>query len=83
MNAKDIAQLGLHAGQRVDLTSHHKGQTRQARSFVVVPYPIPRRCAATYFPETNVLVPIDRVADGSRTPVSKFVPITVTKSERG
>ncbi|MCY7374547.1 MAG: hypothetical protein LH472_01060, partial [Pyrinomonadaceae bacterium] len=44
---------------------------------IVVPYDIPRRQAATYFPETNVLVPIGSVADKSHTPVSKFVIITI------
>jgi hypothetical protein len=42
-----------------------------------VPYDIPRRCAAAYFPEANVLVPIDSVATKSNTPASKFVPITI------
>ena len=52
-------------------------RTRVARRFVVVAYPIPRRCAATYFPEANVLVPIDSVAERSNTPTSKYVIITV------
>jgi hypothetical protein len=37
-------------------------------------------CAATYFPETNVLVPIDSVAEVSNTPTSKYVVITVAAS---
>ena len=49
-----------------------------ARQFVVVPYDIPRRCAATYFPEANVLVPLRSVAEKSRTPTSKSVIITVS-----
>jgi hypothetical protein len=53
-----------------------------ARHFIVVKFPIPRRCAATYYPETNVLVPIGSVAQRSNTPTSKFVIITVAKSER-
>ena len=48
-----------------------------ARNFVVVPYSIPRRCAATYFPETNVLVPVRSVAEKSNTPVSKSVVISI------
>jgi len=34
-----------------------------ARHFQIAPYPIVRGCAATYFPEGNVLVPIDSVAE--------------------
>jgi anaerobic selenocysteine-containing dehydrogenase len=78
MNADDIRELGLSAGQAVDLTSYFHGQTRVARHFLVVPYDIPRRCAATYFPETNVLVPLDSVAEMSNTPTSKYIVIRVT-----
>jgi molybdopterin-dependent oxidoreductase alpha subunit len=78
LNAEDMRELGLHERQVVDLTSHFNGETRVARRFLVVPYDIPRRCAATYFPETNVLVPIDSVAEKSLTPTSKYVLTRVT-----
>ena len=77
LNPQDIAEFGWSAGQVVDLTSHFEDGERHAKHFIVVPYDIPRRQAATYFPETNVLIPIGSVADRSGTPVSKFVIITV------
>ena len=77
LNPDDIAEAGLRAGQAVDLSSRFEGETRTARRFVVVSYPIPRRCAATYFPEANVLVPIGHYAERSRTPASKSVVITI------
>jgi molybdopterin-dependent oxidoreductase alpha subunit len=80
MNEADVAELGLQPGQVVDLTGHHDGQTRVARRFIVLAYPIPRRCAATYYPEANVLVPITSVAERSNTPTSKFVIVTVSPS---
>jgi len=80
MHPEDIRALGLSEGQPVDLTSHFQGETRVARHFRVVPYRIPRRCAATYFPETNVLVPLDDFAEKSRTPASKSVVISVAPS---
>jgi molybdopterin-dependent oxidoreductase alpha subunit len=80
LNPEDMKALGLSEGQVVDLTSHFRGETRVARRFVVVPYRIPRKCAATYFPETNVLVPIDNFAEKSRTPASKSVVISVAPS---
>jgi anaerobic selenocysteine-containing dehydrogenase len=83
MNADDIREQGLAAGQAVDLTSYFQGQTRCARRFFVVPYNIPRRCAATYFPETNVLVPIGSVAETSNTPTSKSIVIRVTPCAAG
>ena len=81
LNPEDVREQGLSAGQVVDLFSHFDGEERTARRFIVVPYRIPRRCAATYFPETNVLVPVAHVADKSNTPASKSVRITVRASD--
>ena len=77
LNAEDIAAAGLQARQVVDLVSHFEGEERIARRFVIVPYDIPRRCAATYFPEANVLVPVRSVALKSNTPASKSVVISI------
>lgn len=77
LNEQDIADAGLSAGQVVDLVSHFEGEERIAHRFLVVPYSIPRRCAATYFPEANVLVPIGSVALKSNTPASKSVVISI------
>ena len=77
LNQDDIAAAGLHARQVVDLISHFEGEERVARGFVVMPYDIPRRCAATYFPEANVLVPVRSVAEKSNTPASKSVVISI------
>jgi anaerobic selenocysteine-containing dehydrogenase len=80
LNQDDMALLHLTKGQMVDLVSHFEGEERIARNFVVVPYSIPRHCAATYFPETNVLVPVRSVAEKSNTPVSKSVVISIRPS---
>jgi molybdopterin-dependent oxidoreductase alpha subunit len=77
LNEEDIAAAGLQARQVVDLVSHFEGEQRIARRFTVVPYDIPRRCAATYFPEANVLVPVRSVALKSNTPASKSVVISI------
>jgi molybdopterin-dependent oxidoreductase alpha subunit len=82
MNSEDIRAAGLVGGDVVDLQSHFKGEVRIARRFIVVEYEIPTGCCATYFPETNVLVPIGSTADGSNTPTSKFVVITVSRHEK-
>ena len=79
MNPDDAEEAGLTQGQVVDLTSHFgDGEKRHARHFQIAPYPIARGCTATYFPEGNVLVPIDSVAERSNTPTSKFVVISIT-----
>src|SRR5204863_7034811 len=77
LNADDIRLSRLEGGQLVDLISRLNGEERIARAFRIVPYSIPRRCAATYFPEANVLVPIDHFADKSHTPASKSVVISI------
>ena len=81
MNAEDIQARGLAAGDKVDITSNFRGVKRVAPLFVVVEYEIPKGCAATYFPETNVLVAVNDVADKSNTPVSKSVKIRVALHE--
>lgn len=81
MNEEDIKEAGLQQGQLVDLTSHFgDDEQRCARHFLVAPYQIPRGCTATYFPETNVLVPVNSVADRCNTPTSKFVIISIVPS---
>lgn len=77
MNTADINERNLQAGQAVDITSHFSDGERHAEKFTVVPYPIPLRCTATYFPETNVLVPVGSVAEKSNCPTSKLVIVTV------
>lgn len=79
LNEEDMLARGLKQGDIVDLSSHYNGIERIAHKFVVVPYSIPRGCAATYYPETNVLVPIDSTAVKSNTPVSKLVVIRLKK----
>jgi len=73
----DAAALGLAAGARVTLTSHHRGRQRTAPGFMVVPYDLPRGNVATYFPEANPLVPLEAWAEGSRTPASKSVVVSL------
>jgi molybdopterin-dependent oxidoreductase alpha subunit len=80
MNEDDIARRGLSAGCHVDLVSHFDDGERVAEGFTVIPFSIPRQCAATYFPEANVLVPLGAIADKSRTPASKSVVISVRPS---
>jgi len=78
MNARDIKDLGLADGQYVDIHGvHHDGVKRVLRKFRVVSYPTPQGCVAAYYPEANVLVPMDHVAEGSNTPVSKTVLVRV------
>ncbi|MEM9328571.1 MAG: FdhF/YdeP family oxidoreductase [Bacteroidota bacterium] len=82
MNPQDMVRYQLSAQDPVDLLSHYDGQTRRAEQFKVVPYDIPTRNLAAYFPETNVLVPITEFADKSQTPISKSIKVTIERRER-
>ncbi|MEJ8634319.1 MULTISPECIES: FdhF/YdeP family oxidoreductase [Streptomyces] len=76
VNPDDAAELGLGDGSYTDLVSEWKdGVERRAPGFRVVHYPTARGCAAAYYPETNVLVPLDSTADTSNTPASKSVVV--------
>ncbi len=81
MNEEDIGDARLHQGPAG--RSHEPlgdGEERMAWHFLVAPYAIPRGCSPTYFPEANVLVPINSVAKRSNTPTSKFVIISIALS---
>jgi len=80
MNADDIKAAGLQQGQLVDLTSYYKDEVRTAKHFMVAPIEIAHRCTAAYFPEANVLASINNTAEGSNTPVSKSIVISIAPS---
>lgn len=76
VHPEDAAAHGLADGAYADLVGEWTdGSERRAEGFRVVHYPTPRGCAAAYYPETNVLVPLDHTADTSNTPASKSVVI--------
>ena len=80
VNEKDIVSLGFAEDDVVDLVSEWTRpdgsiEERRAEEFRIVAYRTPRGNAAAYYPETNVLVPLDSVADVSGTPTSKSVVV--------
>jgi len=80
MNPDDMRDEKLDAGDRVDLVNHYPPGERRADGFRVIPYSIPRGCAATYYPETNPLVPLGEFAHTSLTPASKSIRVNVCLS---
>ncbi len=81
INEVDLDTLGFAEGDAVDLVSEWTDPKtgvcteRRAEEFRLVAYPTPVGCAAAYYPETNVLVPLESTADVSGTPTSKSVII--------
>jgi len=82
MNKNDISKCNLSKGELVDLSSEMDSGTFLSPDWFVVPYDIPEGNVATYFPESNCLIPLDSVAEKSNTPTSKSVPIGITKSSK-
>ncbi|MEH6378386.1 FdhF/YdeP family oxidoreductase [Streptomyces sp. KLMMK] len=83
VSPEDARELDLADGSYADLVSEWTdGTERRAAGFRVVHYPTARGCAAAYYPETNVLVPLDHTADTSNTPASKSLVIRIEKTER-
>ncbi len=80
INPRDLDALGWTAGMLVDITSIWHDGERCVRGFTLVGYDIPVGCLASYFPETNALVPLDHVSEGSGTPASKSIPVRLTRS---
>jgi molybdopterin-dependent oxidoreductase alpha subunit len=81
INKKDMQALGFKPKQVVNLIGEHNGVIRKAERFLLVPYNIPRQCTATYFPEANVLVPLDAFDPESKTPASKMVFIRIEAAD--
>ncbi|WP_326595415.1 FdhF/YdeP family oxidoreductase [Streptomyces sp. NBC_01803] len=76
----DLAERGITDGGLVDLVSEWPdGLERRADAFRAVAYDTPRGCCAAYFPEANVLVPLDSVADTSNTPTSKSIVVRLER----
>ncbi|MFD0725687.1 FdhF/YdeP family oxidoreductase [Lysobacter brunescens] len=76
----DLDAQGFADGEHVDLVSVWDDGERVAHDFRLVEYDIPAGCLASYFPETNALVPLAHHADRARTPASKSIPVYLRRS---
>ena len=78
MNEADMAVIGVSGGEEVDITSHWGDREIHSERWKVVPYDIPRGNLCSYFPEANVLVPLESTAEGSNTPTSKWIEVSIS-----
>jgi molybdopterin-dependent oxidoreductase alpha subunit len=79
MNPEDMKARGFSKLDVVDITSTYDKKVRIAHKFKIVPYNIPTGNLASYFPETNVLVPYNHFAERSKTPISKSIKVRLVK----
>jgi len=74
MNEDDMKERGLDEFDLIDITSFSRDcTTRTVYGYRAVRYEIPRRCAAGYMPELNVLCGIADIARQSEQPVTKHL----------
>src|SRR5882757_3358703 len=81
MNEDDMKERGLDEFDLIDITSFSRdGTTRTVYGYRAVRFEIPRRCAAGYMPELNVLCGIADISAQSEQPVTKHLVAKVTAS---
>ncbi|MEV5839008.1 FdhF/YdeP family oxidoreductase [Nocardia sp. NPDC052112] len=81
MNSDDMRERDLHEFDEVDITSiAGDGSSRSVRNYRVIPYDIPRGCAAGYMPEMNVLCAIGDYSTQSDQPIMKNLEVTIERS---
>ncbi|ENA0608441.1 FdhF/YdeP family oxidoreductase [Enterobacter bugandensis] len=82
MNEEDMAERGLEHGDRVDIETALPGERQRLEDITVVAYSIAPGSVGAYYPEANVLVPLDYLDKDSGTPSFKSVPVRVTLRSR-
>ncbi|MDB5665688.1 FdhF/YdeP family oxidoreductase [Cypionkella sp.] len=76
MSPAEITAAGLREGQQVALVSaHDDGHSRRLGGLRLIAYDLPMGCVAAYYPESNVLVPLELYDTASKTPAFKGAPV--------
>jgi anaerobic selenocysteine-containing dehydrogenase len=82
MNAADIARFGFAEGQTVTLqTATSDNVARSVSGLRVVAYDIPAGCVGAYYPECNVLIPLEQHAQQAKVPAAKSVPVRLVADQ--
>ncbi len=81
MNKMDLAALGLEHGDLVDMETISADRSLRLEKITAIEYDIARGSVAAYYPEANVLVPLDYIDVESGTPSYKSTPVRILRSE--
>ena len=81
MNAKDLAARGLEHGDLVDIETVSSTRTLRLRGITAIEFDIAAGSVGAYYPEANILVPLDYLDKDSGTPSYKSTPVRVLRSE--
>ncbi len=80
MNLEDMKERDIKPEQMVDITSRVRGKDHSVFRYFAIPYDIKKGSVAAYFPEVNLLFPVDYHGDQYPTPAYKSLPVSITKS---
>ncbi|VVE76973.1 FdhF/YdeP family oxidoreductase [Pandoraea sputorum] len=80
MHPNDLASHGLEHGDLVDIETISSGRALRLNGITVIEYNIAPGSVAAYYPEANVLVPLDYIDEDSGTPSYKSIPVRVLRS---
>ncbi|OJT43303.1 FdhF/YdeP family oxidoreductase [Serratia plymuthica] len=78
MHDIDLEKRGLEHGDLVDIETVVAGRKLRLENITVISYNIAPGSVGAYYPEANVLVPLDYIDKESGTPSYKSVPVRVT-----
>ncbi|VED50742.1 Putative formate dehydrogenase oxidoreductase protein [Raoultella terrigena] len=78
MNEQDMANMGLEHGDRVDISTALPDSHQRLEDITLVAYSIAPGTVGAYYPEANVLVPLNYLDEESGTPSYKSVPVRLT-----
>lgn len=80
MNDLDLDKRGLEHGDLVDIETVASGRKLRLENITVIAYNIAPGSVGAYYPEANILVPLDYIDKESGTPSYKSVPVRVMHS---
>ncbi len=79
INEADLAERNLAHGDQVEIRTALPGADTYSLTLTAIAYDIPTGSVGAYYPESNVLIPLDYQDKKSGTPSYKSVPVTLQK----
>jgi molybdopterin-dependent oxidoreductase alpha subunit len=79
MSEADLELRGLQHGDLVEVRTDLPSQQHRVLRLTAISYDLPKGSVGAYYPEANILVPLDHHDKQSGTPSYKSVPVTVAR----
>lgn len=79
MHPEDLAAQGLEHGDVVDIETVSATRTLRLPGITVIEHDIARGSVGAYYPEANVLAPLEHIDEDSGTPSYKSIPVRLRR----